>query len=273
MNGQVIKLLFFLILSAYSSASYVEASPYLTSKNDSTRTSFLTEEDLTYIVKYAFLNLGEVRLKIIRQADSEKTGIIKTMSFIDSYEGLPFVDLHQIYESFIDSLLFPTVFVGIMMEDDTNYVKYNFEGDSVINIIKGDYNSNKIWFDSTAVVDKKFQDGLSVLYYARKHLGQDTTLIIPTFVNEKQESTTITFYREGEPVEIESVDYEIDCLKLDGETSFISVFGLTGYFEGWFSNDELRIPIMAKMQVIIGNVTLELIKWDKETWNPPICTN
>ena len=58
-------------------------------------------------------------------------------------------------------------------------------------------------------------------------------------------------------------------MRLDGSTDFISVFGLTGYFEGWFSNDEASIPIVAKMKVIIGNVTLKLKSWKRAGWNPP----
>ena len=50
---------------------------------------------------------------------------------------------------------------------------------------------------------------------------------------------------------------------------FISIFGLTGYFEGWFSNDEASIPIVAKMKVLIGNITLELKSWKREGWIPP----
>jgi hypothetical protein len=44
---------------------------------------------------------------------------------------------------------------------------------------------------------------------------------------------------------------------------------LTGYFQGWFSNDETFIPIVAEMKVIIGNVKLELVKWNRKGWNPP----
>ena len=73
----------------------------------------------------------------------------------------------------------------------------------------------------------------------------------------------INFYSEREPVTIDSVDYDIDCLRLDGATEFVSVYGLTGYFEGWFSNDTFSVPILAKMHVIIGSVTLELIRWNK----------
>jgi hypothetical protein len=73
----------------------------------------------------------------------------------------------------------------------------------------------------------------------------------------------------SESVLIDAVDYEIDCRRLDGKTDFVSVYGLTGDFEGWFSNDEARVPILAKMKVILGSVTIELMAWNRTGWKPP----
>jgi hypothetical protein len=55
----------------------------------------------------------------------------------------------------------------------------------------------------------------------------------------------------------------------DGRADFVGIFGLTGGFEGWFSNDEARVPIMAKMKVLIGSVTIELMRWNRPGWTPP----
>lgn len=249
--------------------------PYLRAQKDNKSFKDTTEyllqvgEELTYIVKYAFLNLGEVRFHVKEKSVCNGKKTTETIAYMDSYEGLPFVDLHQEYYSFIDSNLYPVEFLGLMLDEDTNFVKYKFEDDSLIIITKGDYNSGKIKFDSTATVKNKFQDGLSILYYARTFVGRDTTLIVPCFVNEKEEKTKINFYSGIESVEIDQVDYDIECLKIDGETDFVSVYGLTGDFEGWFSNDNHSVPIKAKMNVIIGSVTLELIRWNKKNWEPP----
>ena len=50
---------------------------------------------------------------------------------------------------------------------------------------------------------------------------------------------------------------------LQGNAEFVGIFGLTGEFSGWFWNDDARIPIVAKMQVIIGSVTIELMSWKR----------
>ena len=231
-------------------------------------------EDLTYVVKYAFFRLGEVRFKVVEKTNIRDITVYKTIAYIDSYPDLPFVSIHQIYESYIDSTLFPLLFIArIFGEKDTTYVKYSFIDDSKIEIQKGNYETSTVWLDSTKYTNKRLQDGLSILFFARMNFGRDRTVHVPCFVNEKEEITKINFFTGKEPVSIDAVEYDIDCLRLDGETKFASVYGLTGYFEGWFSNDALYVPILAKMNVIIGSVTLELIKWNKELWNPPSYTN
>ncbi len=230
-------------------------------------------EDLTYVVKYAFLKLGEVRFKIVGKEIINGITVFKTVAYIDSYEGLPFVTIHQIYESFIDSSYFPLSFLATMFDDDTTYTEYSFIGDSVINVVKGNSSTNLVYSDSSFYVNKRFQDGLSILYFARMNTGIDTTLYVNCFVNEKQEIATLKFNLETEEIEIDAVDYEIDCVKLDGSTDFVSVYGFTGGFEGWFSNDIYSIPIIASMNVLIGNVILELINWNLNDWNPPEFTD
>jgi hypothetical protein len=113
------------------------------------------------------------------------------------------------------------------------------------------------------------QDGLSIFYYARMNLGTKKSVNVPCFVNEKYENTKINFYTDVQKAEIDAVNYDVSCLRLDGNMNFISIYGLTGYFEGWFSNDGASIPIVAKMQVFLGNVKLELKQWKREGWNPP----
>jgi len=230
-------------------------------------------EDLTYVVKYAFLRLGEVRIKVVENTSIKNIPVYKTVAYIDSYPDLPFVSIHQVYESYIDSTYFPLRFFARIFGDDTTFVKYSFIGHSKIEIQKGKLGRSNLWLDSTTSVNKRFQDGLSILFYAMMNAGKDNTIYIPCFVNEKEEIAKINYYSEREPVAIDSVDYEIDCLRLDGETDFVSVYGLTGYFEGWFSNDTFSIPIIAKMHVLIGSVTLELIRWNKDLWNPPSYAN
>lgn len=228
-------------------------------------------EEITYIVRYSFIKLGEVKLRINEKKSKNGKTIYKTKAFIDSYPGIPFVSLHQIYESDFNQNQYAEYFRAT--EKEKNYVKfteYNFEYEKKrLKVKKGKFNPYQIWTDSTTSLNKYYQDGLSLFYYARMNTGISKKVNVPCFVTEAFENTKINFYDKVEPIKIDAVDYDIACVRLDGSTDFVSVYGLTGNFEGWFTNDKYAVPTIAKMKVIIGNVTLELKEWRKGKWTPP----
>jgi hypothetical protein len=92
---------------------------------------------------------------------------------------------------------------------------------------------------------------------------------VPAIVNEQVVNTYIDFIGERSSVEIDAVEYPVDVLRFEGTAQFTGIFGLTGDFEGWFSNDDARVPILAKMKVILGSVTIELMQWERSGWMPP----
>jgi hypothetical protein len=93
---------------------------------------------------------------------------------------------------------------------------------------------------------------------------------IPCLVTEQKVNTYIDFTnQQRQTVTLDAVDYPVDVIGFEGTAEFVGIFGLTGDFEGWFSNDDARIPIVAKMKVIIGSVTLDLVSWNRPGWTPP----
>ena len=228
-------------------------------------------EELIYVVSYTFIKLGEVKLIVKDRKEINGRTYYSTVAYINSYSGIPFVSLHQIYESKINQDYSSDSFRGIVKHDKyTTFTEYYFDSKNAkIKIKKGKVEPYQLWTDSTAGLSQQMQDGLSIFYYARMNLGTKKSVYVPCFVNEKYETTKINFYTGIQKTDIDAVDYDVSCLRLDGKMNFISIYGLTGYFEGWFSNDEASIPIVAKMQLFLGNVKLELKQWKREGWNPP----
>ena len=227
-------------------------------------------EEITYVVKYLAFEIGEIRLKIFKQTTQDKDTIYSAIAYINSYDGIPFVNLHQIYETKFDTKQSSQYFKGTVLSDDTTYTMYLFDHNTrKLRMQQGRERTNEIWTDSTARYDRDYQDGLSLFYFARMRTGQQKKVNVPVFINEKYAKTYINFYKDVEDMDIDAVDYDISCVRLDGETEFRGIFGLTGYFEGWFSNDQYAVPIVAKMQVIIGSITLELKNWNHKEWMPP----
>ena len=226
-------------------------------------------DEFTYIVKYAFLNLGELRIKVYAKDTVDKKIIYKSVAYIDSYEGLPFVDLHHIYESWFDSTLHPVYFQAFMFyEEDTSYTNYYFKEDNFVHILKGKLHEQNASLDTVVNLDSNYQDGLSILFYARFNKDRNKTVVVPCFVNEDTASTIINYYLDRKNVSIDAINYKVDCLKIDGETMFTGIYGLTGYFEGWFTKDEYQVPIAAELEVMIGHISIELMDWNKNKWQP-----
>ncbi|HEX2868004.1 MAG TPA: DUF3108 domain-containing protein [Ignavibacteriales bacterium] len=230
-------------------------------------------EDITYVVSYGFIKFGEVRLLILDEKQKDGMTYFRTKAYIDSYSGIPFVNLHQIYESNFDKNLYSDYFRATEREKDyIKFTEYFYDSNRrTVHIKKGKYNPFEIWADSTTTVKTgSYQDGLSLFYYARMNTGQKKSLNVPCFVTEEFVFTKINFYDKEVKTSIDAVDYDIASVRLDGHTDFVSIFGLTGNFEGWFTNDKYAVPTIAKMKVIIGNVTLELKSWKiSGGWTPP----
>lgn len=228
-------------------------------------------EELVYTVSYSFLDLGELKFKVLEKLNVNGKYLYKTICYINSYSSVPFVSLHQIYESKLNSNYFAEFFKGLVKDKEyTTYTEYYFDyNNGKLRVKKGKVKPPESWTDSTTWAEKQYQDGLSIFYFARMNTGQDKTVMVPCFVNEKRVKTKINFHKTVSGVSCPAVKYDIACNYLDGETDFVSVFGLTGKFEGWFSDDKAAIPIVAKMKVIIGNITVKLKQYKRNGWNPP----
>lgn len=231
---------------------------------------FVEGEDLVYNVRYGFIDLGQVRIKIVGTVRGKSSVAFEGKAIIDSYPKVPFVDLHAVYESLIDSGMFSRRFLGRQKDNGQwDFSRYDFDyPDKRVLIEEGTRDSVVVKRDTLAV-ETAYHDGLSLFFYARAKLFSGLKVNVPAVIKEQKVSTYIDFKVERTSVDLDAVDYPVDVVRFDGNMEFVGIFGLTGGFEGWFSNDEARIPIQAKMKVLIGSVTMELMKWTRPGWNPP----
>jgi hypothetical protein len=228
-------------------------------------------EELTYNVRYAFVDLGQVRIRTGAKTRISSSPAFYGKALIDSYPKLPFVTLHAVFESWIDSTAYSHKFSGKIREDDRwDFSRYSFDYSGNRVFIELGRNDTVISQRETLSVDKKkYQDGLSLFFHARDQLFSHQQQNIPVLIKEAKSNCHIDFTGERTSVEIDAYDYPIDVIKFTGNAEFTGIFGLTGGFTGWFSNDEARIPIMAKMKVILGSITIELMQAKRAGWTPP----
>lgn len=242
-------------------------------QKDNSQSNFEWEvgEELTYEVSYSFIKIGEIKIKVVERKKNKDKEFFRTSAQIYSYPSVPFINVNEIIESNYNihnySEYFRSYHLGYNPPRFTEY-EINY-GIGEIHVLKGILNPYKIKVDSTSKIISKVQDGLSLLYYARNYSGTSKHDTIACFLVEKKDNTLINFTSKREGISISSVDYDIDTRYLEGYSKIVGLYGLTGEFEGWFSNDLQAVPIKAKLNVFIGQITVELKNWRKKNWIPP----
>ncbi|NOY06302.1 MAG: DUF3108 domain-containing protein [Chlorobi bacterium] len=234
---------------------------------------FQLGEELVYEVSYLFIDLGTITARVVAIDTVGENVYYKMDCTIQSYKGVPFVSLLTIFESTMDQHLRSVSFSAREPVKDTTWkyitYTYDFSRDVVYIMDRIGDRIVKERVDTVALNKRAYQDGLSILYFARACAGRTFSLDVPTLIYHDTSFTRINFGRGRSSVNIEAVDYPVDVVMVDGEAGFTGIFGLTGGFRGWFSNDAAHVPIFAKLHVLIGNVNVELIQWNRKDWTPP----
>jgi hypothetical protein len=235
--------------------------------------AFSVREELVYEVSYMGIGLGTVTSRVVAIDTGKGRYLLKAECLIRSYKGVPFVTLNTVFQSTMDRYCSSVSFASRdAMEDTTHkYVQYEYtpRRDALYVFERLGNKALDYKYDTLSLDGLRWQDGLSLLFYARAHARQRFKDKVPVLMYKDKSTADIHFGIEREAMDIDKVDYEIKTVKLEGESKFTGIFGLTGDFEGWFSDDYAAVPIYAKMHVIIGSIRLELIRWKKPGWKPP----
>jgi len=231
---------------------------------------FQVGEELVYNVRFSFFDLGQVRIRTLRSVKTDSSLSYEATGLIDSYPSVPLVNVHAVFESLIDSTVYSRHFVGRSRIDDaweTSIYTFDYPGGTVEMAV---YNKDSVLTkQATLHTQNVLQDGLSLFFYARQALMANRELVVPTVIKEERVETYLDMRTTREEAEVDGIDYPVDVRHFVGKANFVGFFGLTGDFEGWFSNDEARVPITAKLKIILGNVTVELMEWKRPGWTPP----
>ncbi|MEM4261269.1 MAG: DUF3108 domain-containing protein [Candidatus Woesearchaeota archaeon] len=228
-------------------------------------------EELFYEVDFLGIKLGSIKIVTEGIENYEGKEVYKAKAYIDSYKGIPFVDLHTIYQSWFDkSVSFSYKFVSNSKQEDNSWDYQEIKPDYKNNSFRlKKYLKNNCYFDETFELKQKANDGLSLFFLARKYTKLNRTVTIQTIMDKNVDPTILTFRSKIENSTISAISYPIRTIYFNGEAKWKGVYGLSGYFEGWFSDDEARVPIKAKMNVYVGNINIELKSWVRPGWTPP----
>lgn len=250
------------------------SGPSLTYEYEPPEVRLQVGEWLEYEVSYSFITLGTIRIEVIDSDTSDGRTVYKTRAFIDSAPGLPFVKLNYVYVSEMDEGVYSHRFHEENVSSKEKVVKdfvFDYDLGRAVKATKylAEDGALRRQLMDTILITDKVQDGASLFYFARKNIFLAKPATVQIVVDRKQETARINYRNEITSVNIDALDYPVEVRYFDGRADFVGVFGLTGAFRGWFSNDEAAVPIIARMNVILGSIYIELKHWKRQGWAPP----
>ena len=232
---------------------------------------FEAGEELHYEVSYMGIKLGKLIVNSEGLVDYQSKKAYKMKAKLDTYDGIPFIDAHTSYETWADkSFTFARLFKGYALLEDKSrelhQILFNYDDN---NIKTEKWVHNKLVEEINISTSKKWIDGLTMFYMCRKYINLKRTINVPTINGNDTAYTKLNFHGRKDEVEIDAADDKIKTVYMNGKAGWEGVYGVTGEFKAWFSDDDARVPIKAEMNLYVGNVDIELVKWKKKNWSPP----
>lgn len=245
---------------------------FFTISSEGKRTEvFQVGEVLEYDVSFWGVSLGTITVESTAIEDYQGKKIYRANSTMKTNSGIPFIELNDKFSTWMDpSLSYTYKFTANSKLDDDKWGFQQIDFNYTDQEIKLQEWKDKVLTTDTIISSKrKFNDGTSLFFIARAFLDYGKTIKIPTMINVHNSTTIINFRNKVENISNSHIGYDVETIYFDGQALWEGIYGLKGNFEGWFSNDEAAVPILAKMNVYIGTVNLELKSWKRKGWTPP----
>lgn len=227
-------------------------------------------EEFTYKVRWSFIRLGTVRLHLQDTINLNQQRMYRVKFYIDSNPYIFIVNMHSVFETYLNEFFQPIIYRATENDNDRrSQSEYRFDYQNhTIQWRKWHVDNKKNEQQKIFHLDEQIYDGLTLIYYARRHVHRAKTDTLIAFHEDQQGEITIHFTGRDEKITTEPFPQGLDCYLLHGTVYMKGIAGVTGPYKGWFSKDALRVPVKAELKVFIGNVTAELEKW--KNWQPEL---
>lgn len=232
--------------------------PHELSKSDilpeRVHSSFKAGEKLTYLVHYGLIDAGEAVIELKETGYTFKgrpaLHAVGTGTSLGAFDV--FFKVRDRYETYIDqSGVFPWYFSRRVNEGG-----YKISQDYSFDHIEGSVLTEK---NETHQIPVGVQDMISAFYYARTldytNAQVGDIFEIPTFLDGETFILKIKYLGRDE-VKVRNGKY--DCLKFVPVVQEGRIWKDEEDLNVWISNDENKIPILAKTKILVGSIKMEL---------------
>lgn len=227
---------------------------------------FSVKEYFKYEVKYGFFKLGEVEVELYPDTMYNGRMHKHIVTRMISNPRVPFMDeeddkYHSLF--YENEQGFPVTsyyWKDNLDENAFKTIEYKFNRDSMFVSYKEDDNTR----DTLDLVEPATA-GHIIFYFSRLFAGSDEDLRLPVYVTKEG-----GFINLENPSKLEKRNYKpwdepVNAYLSQGTTEDISgPFGFSGNFRAWFKDDDLRIPLEARVKVFLGNAIIRIIEYRVE---------
>ncbi len=252
------------LLVLIAAAAEMAATRSGSTSNPDIRQLIDANERLTYEVRYGFLRLGDVHVYLKRDTVHRDTPAVHMVTEMVSNRRIPLVGHREVhYHNFMainDSIPFGLRFWQNSIHNN-QMERYLFDFDYEAGVVYSFEDGEPL---DTLDLDQPSDGGPAVMYYSRLFAGTDQTRHYPIFIDNEQSEIQMNF--SSETVSYSSPafpDERIRAYIMDGYAGFDGPFGFSGNFAGFFKDDEMRIPLEARVSIWVGSVRVRLTEYER----------
>ncbi len=258
----LIPFLFFLCPCVYAQHGY----PAEKDSPPAMEEIFSVKETFRYEVKYGFFKLGWVNVELLSDSVHNGRQHKYLLTEIESNSSIPFIgkELNRYYSLFFvnkNGLPVESIFWKDDV-DEENYkqVEYIFDREQDFVHFKEEDGTR-----DTLALEEPATSGHVIFYFSRLFAGSEKDFKMPVYVSKKKGYIYGKNSLEKEERRYDPFDKPIKAYKMNGSTEDIEgPFGFSGDFRAWFLDDDLRVPLEARVKVIWGNVIVRIIEYNRE---------
>ncbi len=227
---------------------------------------FAVKETFIYEVQYGFFKLGWVEVSLL--PDTMYDGKMHKHLFtkIESNPKIPFMSkeidhFHSLFYENEDGLPVTSYYWRDNV-DENKYkdIIYSFDRENgVVTYLEEDNTRDTLQLEEPATA------GHIIFYFSRLFAGGEIENRMPVYVTKKKGAIQFKNPSKVEKRKYEAFDKPINAYLTTGSTENIEgPFGFSGEFRAWFLDDDLRVPLEARVKVLIGNAIVKLIEYKRE---------
>ncbi|MBZ0265502.1 tetratricopeptide repeat protein [bacterium] len=213
---------------------------------------------LKYKVKYGPLTLGYLDVEVMR-GESDSNRAWRMQYIIRTANGVPFFTIQDTFEVYMrqDMGGSSRILMKYYENEYRNFSVYETDWDKGV-MVNREVNVDGSWYVLKQISPDNTFDPSSAMWITQQLVRERRSAELAIQVSGGYEKAVINVIGPDKTLDLAGQQWT-DSIYLDGILRYSGISGLTGGYEGWYSNDDMTIPLISKFKILLGSVRTELI--------------